>query len=186
MLKTQIGLGVLSIPSVFHSLGLIPGVIIILVIAAMTSWSNYIIGVFKMNHPDIYGIDDVGRKLFGRFGYEFFGITFALYWIFVAGSGMLGISTALNALSSHGACTAIFVAVAAIAGFGLGSIQTLGKISWLAWIGVVSILSSSKFSKLFTTHLSVVSDDLRSSDLDGCCRTSRPSRRCASDWPLQV
>ncbi|KAJ4377066.1 hypothetical protein N0V86_006507 [Didymella sp. IMI 355093] len=142
MLKTQIGLGVLSIPEVFHSLGLIPGVIIILVIAVMTSWSNYIIGVFKANHPDVYGIDDVGRKLLGRFGYEFLGITFALYWIFVAGSGMLGISTALNALSSHGACTAIFVAVAAVVGFGLGSIQTLGKISWLAWVGIVSILSS--------------------------------------------
>lgn len=144
MLKTQIGLGVLSIPAVFHSLGLVPGVIIILVISAMTSWSNYIVGVFKLAHPDVYGIDDVGRKLFGRIGYEAFGIIFALYWIFVAGSGMLGISTALNALSSHGACTAVFVAVAAIAGFGLGSIQTLGKISWLAWIGVVSILSASK------------------------------------------
>ncbi|KAF2123364.1 hypothetical protein P153DRAFT_304068 [Dothidotthia symphoricarpi CBS 119687] len=142
MLKTQIGLGVLSIPQVFHSLGLIPGVICLLVIATMTSWSNYIVGVFKLRHPDVYGIDDVGRKLFGRIGYELFGITFALYWIFVAGSGMLGISTALNALSSHGACTAIFVAVAAIIGFGLGSIQTLGKISWLAWIGVVSILSA--------------------------------------------
>lgn len=78
MLKTQIGLGVLSIPAVFHSLGLIPGVIALLVIAAMTSWSNYIVGVFKMAHPDVYGIDDVGRKLFGRAGYEFFGLTFAL------------------------------------------------------------------------------------------------------------
>jgi hypothetical protein len=57
---------------------------------------------------------------------------------------MLGIATALNALSSHGTCTAVFVAVAAIIGFGLGSIQTLGRISWLAWVGVVSILSSSE------------------------------------------
>ena len=78
MLKTQIGLGVLSIPQVFHSLGLIPGVICLLVIATMTSWSNYIVGVFKLRYPDVYGIDDVGRKLFGRVGYEFFGITFAL------------------------------------------------------------------------------------------------------------
>jgi hypothetical protein len=63
-------------------------------------------------------------------------------WIFVAGSGILGISTGLNALSTHGTCTAVFVAVAAIVGFSLGSIQTLGRISWLAWIGVVSILSA--------------------------------------------
>lgn len=176
MLKTQIGLGVLSIPAVFHSLGLIPGVIIILIIAAMTSWSNYIVGVFKMAHPDVYGIDDVGRKLFGRVGYEFFGVTFALYWIFVAGSGMLGISTALNALSSHGACTAVFVAVAAIAGFGLGSIQTLGKISWLAWIGVVSILSASKYSTKSAAPMDITANDWSSPDFDSSRRRPGSSR----------
>ena len=58
---------------------------------------------------------------------------------------MLGISVGLNALSDHGACTAIFVLVAAIAGGGLASIQTFGKISWLAWVGVTCILSASKF-----------------------------------------
>lgn len=55
---------------------------------------------------------------------------------------MLGISIALNSLSTHGACTAIFVAVAAVAGFALASIQTLGKISWLAWVGLTGILSA--------------------------------------------
>lgn len=53
-------------------------------------------------------------------------------WVFVAGSGMLGISIYLNAVSTHGTCTAIFVAVAAIVGFMLSSIQTLGRLSWVA------------------------------------------------------
>jgi amino acid permease len=57
---------------------------------------------------------------------------------------MLGISISLNAISSHGACTAIFVAVAAIIGFVLGSIQTLHEVSWLAWVGAISILTASK------------------------------------------
>jgi hypothetical protein len=70
------------------------------------------------------------------------GGAFVLYWIFVAGAGMLGISIALNSLSSHGTCTAVFVAVAAIIGFALASIQTLGKISWLAWVGLAGILSA--------------------------------------------
>lgn len=65
-----------------------------------------------------------------------------LDWIFVAGSGMLGVSIALNALSTHGACTAIFVAVAAVAGGGFASIRTLGRLSWLAWIGLVCILTA--------------------------------------------
>lgn len=57
---------------------------------------------------------------------------------------MLGISIGLNAVSTHGACTAIFVAVAAIIGFALGSIQTLGRVAWLAWVGVICILIASE------------------------------------------
>lgn len=68
-------------------------------------------------------------------------------WIFVAGSGMLSISIALNALSTHGACTAVFVAVAAIIGFIFCSIQTLGRITWFAWVGVVAIISASRSVK---------------------------------------
>lgn len=53
---------------------------------------------------------------------------------------MLSVSIALNAVSMHATCTAVFVAVAAIIGFGFASIRTLGKISWIAWIGVISIM----------------------------------------------
>ena len=57
---------------------------------------------------------------------------------------MLGISIGFNSLSTHGACTAIFVAVAAVIGFSCGSIQTLGKVSWIAWVGVFGILTAGK------------------------------------------
>lgn len=77
MLKTQIGLGVLTIPEVFSVLGLIPGVICIVIVGSMITWSNVIVGDFKRNHPEIYGIQDVGRMFLGRFGYEFFG------WLFI-------------------------------------------------------------------------------------------------------
>ncbi|KAM0548830.1 hypothetical protein ACHAPJ_009686 [Fusarium lateritium] len=78
MLKTQIGLGILSIPKVFEVLGLIPGTICVIVVASMITWSNCIIGSFKLRHPDVYGIEDVGRIFLGRFGYEFFGWLFAI------------------------------------------------------------------------------------------------------------
>lgn len=76
MMKTQIGLGVLSFPSVFNTLGLIPGVILLCTVAGITTWSNYIVGVFKLNHRHIYGIDDVGQLLFGRVGREVFAVAF--------------------------------------------------------------------------------------------------------------
>ncbi|KAL4880751.1 transmembrane amino acid transporter protein-domain-containing protein [Aspergillus karnatakaensis] len=142
MMKTQIGLGVLSIPSAFDTLGLIPGLICMLTIAVITTWSDYMIGVFKLNHREVYSIADAGGLMFGRAGRAFLGGTFVIYWIFVAGSGMLSISIGLNAVSTHAACTAIFVAVAAIIGFMFGSIRTLGRLSFLAWIGLICILTA--------------------------------------------
>ncbi|KAJ5981153.1 hypothetical protein N7522_013968 [Penicillium canescens] len=137
MMKTQIGLGVLSIPTAFDALGLIPGVICLCAIAAITTWSDYMIGVFKLKHRQVYGIDDVGGLLLGQPGKIVLGAAFALWWIFAAGSGMLGISIGLNAVSSHATCTAVYVAIAAIVAFALASIQTLGRISWLAWLVLI-------------------------------------------------
>ncbi|KAF2152905.1 hypothetical protein K461DRAFT_224969 [Myriangium duriaei CBS 260.36] len=150
MMKSQVGLGVLSIPSVFNTIGLVPGLICLWTIAAITTWSDYIVGVFKMRHKDVYGIDDCGQKMFGKTGRIVFGGAFVLYWIFVAGSGMLSLSIALNALSVHGTCTAVFVFVAFLAAFLLGSIQTLGRITWLAWLGLFGIMTS-----IFTLTVSV-------------------------------
>lgn len=76
MIKTQLGLGVLSFPHVFDKLGMIPGVIILCTIAGITTWSDYIVGVFKLNHRHVYGIDDVGQMLFGRVGKEAFATAF--------------------------------------------------------------------------------------------------------------
>lgn len=74
MLKTQIGLGVLGIPSTLHTLGMIPGVIILIVIGAMTTWCGWVVGQWKLNHPETYGIDEAGRIIGGKWGREL------LYW----------------------------------------------------------------------------------------------------------
>jgi hypothetical protein len=63
---------------------------------------------------------------------------------------MLGLSIGLNAVSLHGTCTAVFVAIAAICGFLLGSVRTLGRISILAWLGLVCILTA-----IFTVTIAV-------------------------------
>lgn len=78
MLKTQIGLGVLSIPLAFDALGIIPGIICLLAIAIVVTWSNYMVGVFKRRHPEIYSISDVGRLIFGFWGNLILGVAFVL------------------------------------------------------------------------------------------------------------
>lgn len=78
MMKTQLGLGVLSIPAVFDTVGIVPGVILVCVIGGITTWSDYMVGVFKLKHRGVYGVDDVGGMLAGRIGREVLGGSFCL------------------------------------------------------------------------------------------------------------
>ncbi|KAH8430260.1 uncharacterized protein LDX57_007929 [Aspergillus melleus] len=89
MMKTQFGLGVLSIPQVFNALGLIPGTVCLCVIASMCTWSTYIIGQFKLQHPEVYGIDDAGELMVGRIGREVFGVSVCICESRVLASGDL-------------------------------------------------------------------------------------------------
>lgn len=69
-------------------------------------------------------------------------LTIISVMIFVVGSAIVGASIGLNAISLHATCTAVFIAVCAIVGFLMASIQTLGKITWLGWVGLVSIVGA--------------------------------------------
>ncbi|KAI5481936.1 aldolase [Pseudohyphozyma bogoriensis] len=133
MMKSQIGLGVLSIPFVFQTIGMVPGILIILALGVITTYTDYIVGTFKIRHPEVHSVADVGYLLFG------------VYWLYmtcIAGSGLLSIAIALNTVSEHGTCSVVFVVVGAIACFLLSLIQTLEKLSWLGWIGLVSVMSA--------------------------------------------
>ncbi|KAF5640658.1 neutral amino acid permease [Fusarium sp. NRRL 52700] len=142
MTKTQVGLGVLAIPKTFHTLGLLPGVFCLVAVAGMTSWSSYIVGTFKLCHREVYAIDDAGKEMFGRVGREIFAALLMLNWVFVSASAMLGISVALNVLSDHALCTWAFVIVAAVSTGLLASIRTLGRMGWIAWVGIFGIMSA--------------------------------------------
>lgn len=77
-MKTQIGLGVLSIPAVFDKVGVVPGVILLCVVAGIATWTSNMVGIFKLNHREVYGMDDAGGLMLGRVGREVFGLAFSL------------------------------------------------------------------------------------------------------------
>lgn len=154
-MKTQIGMGVLAIPSALNVLGMVPGIICLITMACITTWSAYIIGTFKLNHREVYSIDDAGAIMFGLPGRIVLSTGFCLCkysithayeyanlvdFIFNSGSAILSLSIGLNAVSTHATCTAVYVAIAAIVGFAFSSVRTLGKITWLAWVGLPCIL----------------------------------------------
>lgn len=137
-------------------------------------------GKFKHRHPEVYSIADVGDVVLGKPGRY---ICAAVYWLCkshlrpplisctslsglnrhcgdysgmttVAGSALLSISIAFNAMSLHGTCTAVFVAVATILVFLLASIQTLDKVAWITWAGALSLVVS-----LFLVTIAVAVSD---------------------------
>ncbi|KIR75313.1 hypothetical protein I310_01592 [Cryptococcus deuterogattii CA1014] len=98
-IKSQIGLGVLGLPATFGIVGMIPGIILIIVMAAIITWTNYTIGTFKRNHPHVYSVGDAAGVLLGRIGKEVIGVAYLLQMITGVGSTMLSVSIALNAMS---------------------------------------------------------------------------------------
>lgn len=66
-------------------------------------------------------------------------------YIFVGGAEFLGTSIALNAVSVHGTCTAAFVIITAVVTAVFASVQTLSRISWLAWVGITSLFVASEY-----------------------------------------
>lgn len=56
-----------------------------------------------------------------------------------AGSGILGVSAAFNALSDHAICTQYFSLIATIIVAILASIRKFEKIAWLTWVGFISV-----------------------------------------------
>lgn len=76
----------------------------------------------------------------GKAGKELVGLMILVAQILIVAAGEVSISTALNALSHHGACTVIFTLVAAILVTSFSSIRTFSKLGWLTWIGFVTFV----------------------------------------------
>lgn len=101
-------------------------------------------------------------------------------YIFNSGSAILSLSIGLNAVSHHATCTAVFATVAAILGFGCSSIRTLGRITWLAWIGLPCILvAGMSYNNLGQMEVDVL--NLASVYGYYCRWCGRPSGFCAKD-----
>lgn len=139
--KFQIGLGALSLPSTLHTLGFFPGILCFVILAIITTVSGYVSGNARRYFPHIHSIGDAAQILFGKGACEFVGLIYYIYLTLVAGAGMLTTSVALNALSDHGACTMIFLAVACGLAFVFGTgFRSLQKVAWLSWVGVAGII----------------------------------------------
>ncbi|KUI70339.1 N amino acid transport system protein [Cytospora mali] len=138
-LKTIFATGVLTIPSAMYVLGAFPGAINVLGWQALNTYCAIIQGNFRNTHAGCHSIADMAYVVGGSWLKEVVGIFFLVTYAIVGASGIVGASTALNALSNHAICTNYFTLVCMFAVFIMSSARTFEKIAWLTWAGFISV-----------------------------------------------
>ncbi|CUM56139.1 unnamed protein product [Debaryomyces tyrocola] len=138
--KMQFGLGVLGLPQTFVVLGFIPGLISLIVLCALTTWTGIVIGKFRLSHPEVYSIGDATHLMFGKYAGEVMGFALWLYFMLASGAALLTVSIAFNSVSNRAICTMAWVGVGAVICLILGLVtRTMKALSWCGYIAVVSV-----------------------------------------------
>ncbi|KAF2794863.1 hypothetical protein K505DRAFT_349013 [Melanomma pulvis-pyrius CBS 109.77] len=154
LLKLIFATGVLTIPSAMYTLGALPGAINVLGWQFLNTYCALVQGQFRHNHPGCHSIADMGNLVGGKIVKEITGILFLVAFVIVAASGMVGVSTALNALSNHSLCTNYFSIIAALMVGLAASARKFEKIAWITWAGFASV-----FIAVFIVVVSVTTLD---------------------------
>lgn len=140
--KAQFGVGVLGLPQTFDVLGFIPGLISIIGLLLLSTWAGFVMGKFRLAHPNIHNVGDAACLMFGKRVGDIFGYAFCLLYILLYSTALLTLSIAFNTFSGHSICTTGWIGVGAAMSLVAGLFtRTLKVISWCGYVAVVSILS---------------------------------------------
>lgn len=104
-LKVIFATGVLSIPTAMVSLGAVGGALNVIGWGAFNTYTAIIQGDFRNRHRGCHSIADMAEKVGGVVLREVTGALFIVAYVLCSGSGIIGVSVGLNALSTHAACT---------------------------------------------------------------------------------
>ncbi|KAJ5871725.1 uncharacterized protein N7529_004078 [Penicillium soppii] len=150
MICESVSLGVLSLPSAVATLGLVPGIILIVGLGLLATYTGYNIGLFRERYPHIQNLGDAGEILLGSFGRELFGIGQFLFCIFVMGSHLLTFRVMMNTITNHGTCSIVFSVVGMVLSIALSIPRTMKGMTWISFASFLSI-----FCAVMITMISV-------------------------------
>ncbi|KZT09556.1 uncharacterized protein LAESUDRAFT_646364 [Laetiporus sulphureus 93-53] len=142
MLAETVSLGILSVPSVFATLGMAAGVILVLGLGSIATASGYMIGAFKNRYPHVQNMADVGMVLAGPLGREVLGAAQIIFMVFVCGSHVLTGLIAFDTITAGASCSVLWAGISAIICLVLTIPRTLAGISYLSVVSFISILTA--------------------------------------------
>ncbi|KAH6891467.1 transmembrane amino acid transporter protein-domain-containing protein [Thelonectria olida] len=140
LFTNQIGLGVLSLPSVMKTLGVVPGIIAMVGIGGLTWYAAYVLLQFYRKHPHVVNMVDMCTVVGGKRFELVAGIMNVVQFIFFAASPAVTLSVAFNTISDHAACTVVFIFVACAFSWIFSLPRTMKFVSMCGIPNAISVL----------------------------------------------
>lgn len=137
MIAETVSLGILSLPSVLATVGLVPGIVLILVMGCLSTYSGLVLAEFRKQYPFVQNFGDavevIGKSIgMGRVFQEFFGWAQVIFQVFVMGSHLLTWTICLNTLTSSSTCTIVWAVVGLAVFWVLNLPRTLKYTSYMS------------------------------------------------------
>lgn len=150
MVAETVSLGILSLPSVLASIGLVPGIIVIIFIACLSGYSGLVFGEFCQRYPGLQSFGDaaevMGRTLWGprwgRICNEIAGWGQTIFMVFVMGSHLLTWTIALNNLTDSSHCTVMWAGIGLVVFWVWNVPRTLKYTSYMSIASSLSIFTA--------------------------------------------
>ncbi|KAK8035417.1 hypothetical protein PG993_010412 [Apiospora rasikravindrae] len=147
MIAETISLGILSLPAVIAALGLVPGIILMLIMGILATYSGLVMGEFRQAHPWVQSFGDAGEVMgnaigCGRLFQEIFGGAQTIFQIFVMGSHLLTWTICLNNLSATSTCSIVWAVVGLVVFWVLNLPRTLKGASYMSFVSFFSIFTA--------------------------------------------
>ncbi|KAI4198645.1 MAG: hypothetical protein LQ350_005117 [Teloschistes chrysophthalmus] len=118
------------------------GIILILGLGALATYTGYVIGQFKLAYPRVHNMADAGEILLGPIGREVFGIAQMLFIVFIMGSHILTFTIMMNTITGHATCSIVFGIVGLIISLICTLPRTLHNVSHMAIVSFISIVAA--------------------------------------------
>jgi len=141
LMSEYICLAILSFPWSFSVLGMVPGVIVTISVAASVQYTSYILWKFCMKHPEVRDVCDIGRIIFGGsdLAYNLTGLMFILNNTFIQGLHCVVGAKYLNTVTNSSECTITFSAITAIICFAFSLPRTLNQLGGLGTFSAITM-----------------------------------------------
>ncbi|KAE8144125.1 transmembrane amino acid transporter protein-domain-containing protein [Aspergillus avenaceus] len=152
LFSEYICLAIMSFPWSYSILGLVPGLILTVVIAAIVLYTSLTIWRFCLRHPHVRDVCDIGQHLFfnSKIAWYLTAVMFLLNNTFIQGLHCLVGAEWFNTITGHATCTITFSFVTAVISWIFSLPRTFSTLSKVATFSAFFTFVSVMLAVIFT------------------------------------